>query len=60
MKPEEYEKYVDITGKKFIKYYVFLRLVELFLGLVFISIAFGIAFVVLNAVISNVLSSIPK
>jgi len=57
MKPEEYEKYVDITGRKFIKYYVLWRLIEVSMAMLFIGIAFVVGYYV---VLPNVMASVPK
>jgi len=56
MDPELYERYVDITGRKLIKYYVMWRLIELGIGLLVISIFMVIGYLVL----SGVESSFPK
>jgi hypothetical protein len=53
---KEFEGYVDVVGRKFIKYYVIFVLVRVLLGLLFISIAAAVGYLVLL----NVVSSYPK
>jgi hypothetical protein len=53
---KEFEDYVDVVGRKFIKYYVIIFVLRLLLGLLFISIAAAVGYLVLL----NVVSSYPK
>jgi hypothetical protein len=53
---KEFEDYVDVVGRKFIKYYVVFVFVRVLLGLLFISIAAAVGYLVLL----NVVSSYPK
>jgi len=54
----KFEEYLDIVGKKFVKYYMLWSLVKFGLGLLWLGVAFLVALIGINFVLSNI--PVPK
>jgi len=54
MASDRFEEYLDIVGKKFVKYYILWSLAKFGLGLLWLGVAFLVALISINFVLSNI------